>query len=344
VIVVATLEAIFRHPFRLLLLLILLPGLSVAVALFLPRSYQASASLWALRRYVVIGATGPESNLQATPAETQATALAELLQSRTFDLAVASDSNLASTLSASDLKDPQLRDDALVRDLSTNATVTASGTNLFVITYTNKSAVIAQRVVQAIVNNFDKQSQVLTLQEAQGLLDAYTTQLEQAQKDEAAAAAAEAKYIRDNKLTSQDLQTDPQYGVLHAQTQQAQTTVLNLETQIDTLKQQIATVQGSGTQGFFTVLDPPIVPSRPVSRIKVLLIAGVLGLVLALLSCLAYVLILVRRDHSVYRQRELEQVAAYPILMEMPLLPAKTYGLVVHDEESSNGRPLLLRN
>ena len=67
-------------------------------------------------------------------------------------------------------------------------------------------------------------------------------------------------------------------------------------------------------------------------------------LVLALLSCLFYVLILVRRDHSVYRQRELEQVASYPIVMEMPLLPAKTYALVVHEEESGNGRSLLLRN
>lgn len=338
---VATLEAIFRHPFRLLLFIILLPGLSVAGAFLLPRSYQASASLWALRRYVVIGATGPESNLQATPAETQATALTELLQSRTFDLAVAQDSNLASTLSASDQQDPQLRDDALVHDLSTNATVTASGTNLFVITYTNKSAVVAKQVVQAIVDNFVKQSQALNIQEAQLLLDAYNTQLAQAKKDEAAAAAAEAQYIRENKLTQQDLQTDPQYGVLHAQTQQAQTTVLNLETQIDTLNQQIATLQGNGPQSFFTVLDPPLVPARPVSRVKVLLIAGVLGLVLALLVCAVYVVIMVRRDHAVYRERELEQVAPYPILMEMPLLPAKTYALVVHEEEGRNGQPLL---
>ncbi len=340
---VATLEAIFRHPLRLLLLVLLLPGLSVAVAFFLPRSYQATASLWALRRYVVIGATGPESDLQSTPAQTQANALTELLQSRAFDLAVASQGDLVSTLSPSDQADPQLRDDALVHDLSTNAIVTATGSNLFVITYTNKSAVVAQKVVQAIVENFDKQTQALTLQEAQLLLDAYNSQLDQAKKDEAAAAAAEAKYIRDNNLTPQELATDPEYGVLHAQTQQAQTTVLNLETQIDTLNQEVAT-QGNGTQGFFNVLDSPILPTHPVSRVKVLLIAGVLGLVLALLSCLFYVLILVRRDHSVYRQHELEQVASYPILMEMPLLPAKTYALVVHEEESGNGRPLLARN
>jgi uncharacterized protein involved in exopolysaccharide biosynthesis len=347
VIVVATLEAIFRHPFRLVLLVILLPGLSVAVAFFLPRTYQASASLWALRRYVVIGATGPESDLQSTPAQTQATALAELLQSRTFDLAVASESGLASTLSAGNQQDPQLRDDALVQDLSTKVLVGASGNNLFVITYTNKSAAMAQQVVKSVIQNFEKQSEALSVQEAQLLLDSYQTQLDQAKQDEAAAAAAETKYLHDNpQLTPQDLQTDPQYVILHAQTQQAQSNVLNLENQIATLNQEIST-QGNGTQSFFNVLDPPTLPARPVSRLKTLLAAGGLGLGLALLSVGVYLFILVRRDHAVYGQRELEQAASYPILMELPLLPEKTYALLVHEtyeEESRNGRKLLLRN
>src|SRR5260370_442274 len=102
---------------RLLFLLLLLPGLSVALVYFLPRSYQASTSLWALRRYIIIGATGPEPDLQATPAETQATALNELLQSRSFALTVANATSLASTLSASVRQDAQQRDDALYQDI-----------------------------------------------------------------------------------------------------------------------------------------------------------------------------------------------------------------------------------
>ena len=85
-----TLEAIFRHPLQLLILIILPPIIAVAVAYFMtPRTYQSTASVWALQRYFVIGATGPESNLAAFPAQTQATALTELLQTRTFALAVA---------------------------------------------------------------------------------------------------------------------------------------------------------------------------------------------------------------------------------------------------------------
>ena len=70
-----TLEAIFRHPVQLLALLILPLALSLAIAYRLPRSYESAASLWALRRYEIIGATGPESNLLATPSETQVAVL-----------------------------------------------------------------------------------------------------------------------------------------------------------------------------------------------------------------------------------------------------------------------------
>ena len=85
-----TLEAIFRHPLQLILLLVLFPTIGVAIAYFLvPRTYQATASLWALHRYEIIGTTGPESDLTSTPAQTQATALSELLQTRSFALTIA---------------------------------------------------------------------------------------------------------------------------------------------------------------------------------------------------------------------------------------------------------------
>src|SRR5438876_10758232 len=97
-IVSRVLEAIFRHPMQLLLMLIFPIVVGLAVAYVLPRSYQSSASLWALRRYAIIGATGPESDLQSTPATTQVAALSELLQSRDFSLAVAKATDLPSTL------------------------------------------------------------------------------------------------------------------------------------------------------------------------------------------------------------------------------------------------------
>ena len=144
-----TLEAIFRHPVQLLALLILPLALSLAIAYLLPRSYGSAASLWALRRYEIIGATGPESNLLATPSETQVAVLSELLQSRVFALAVAKSTDLQSTLGLSKnvLSNPQLLDDALLLEVSQHVQVTSGGYNLYEITYSNRDPRVAQQIV-----------------------------------------------------------------------------------------------------------------------------------------------------------------------------------------------------
>ena len=89
------LEILFRNKMRLAALLLLPVLVSGVVVFFLPRSYQATARLFALTRFTVIGATGPEADLQSTPSMTQATALTGFLQTENFDLAVAEDSDLA---------------------------------------------------------------------------------------------------------------------------------------------------------------------------------------------------------------------------------------------------------
>src|SRR4030081_786235 len=115
------LEAFFRRPLLFLVLIAIPPIVGVATAYFLvPRTYQSVADLWALRRYEIIGATGPESNLQATPADTQSLALDELLQTREFSLTVANDANILPILhlSSSILANTEQKDDALSAEIS----------------------------------------------------------------------------------------------------------------------------------------------------------------------------------------------------------------------------------
>src|SRR5215831_2159204 len=110
------LEVIFRHPVQLLMLIVLFPVIGVAVVyVMVPRTYQSTASLWALQRYFVIGSTGPESDLLSTPAQTQATALTELLQTRAFVDSVAKGIDLAPTLglASSVLNNPQQLEETL---------------------------------------------------------------------------------------------------------------------------------------------------------------------------------------------------------------------------------------
>ena len=147
----------------------------------MPRSYQAYASLWAFRRFEIITTTGPESDQQSTPAETQATALTELLQVHAFALSVAKATSLPSTLPADVKADPAARDDALINAVL-KVQVVAQAYNLFVITYTNSNPEVAQRVVQAVIQNFGLQSQGFSYIEAQPLLAGLQTQLAKAQQ------------------------------------------------------------------------------------------------------------------------------------------------------------------
>ncbi|HEU5383493.1 MAG TPA: hypothetical protein VFV38_49455 [Ktedonobacteraceae bacterium] len=315
---VATLETIFRRPIYFLLLIVLLPLLSAVVIYLLPRSYEADASLWAEQRYIVIGATGPETDLQATPAQTQTAALTELLQSRAFALTVADETDLPSTLSASVRADRQKREDALYQEISTKVVVTPSGYNLFTVAYTNTNPKIAQEVIETTIQNFARQSQAFTAVEAQQLLASYQTQLTQAQQQEKTDAQAEEQYLLNNpQLTLQQLQVDPQYQMLHAQTQHDQATEQNIQDQITTINLEIAQ-QGKGSDYLFKVLDAPAQSVQAVSRLKTYLLGGGLGLGIALLAYALYIVLSIRRHQVAYTARDLEKVAPFPLVMELP--------------------------
>lgn len=319
------LEAISRRLYRLLLLLLLLPLVSlVIVYVLVPRTYQAQTSLWALHRYAVIGATGPESNLQATPADTQVAAVQELLQTREFALNIAHVADVAPTLSlsASVRSDPGKLDDALFTEISHNVAVVSQGYDLYTVSYANRSPQVAQRVVAQIVSDFSSQSTQFSNNEAQVLLTAYQAQLVKAQGDVQQAAAAETKYLAAHPgLSAQELATDPQYQALHAATAQAQNNVQNIQEQIATIQQQI-TAQGSGSSGLFIQMDAPHVLNQPVSRAKLYLTVGGVALAVAVLACTIYLLIILRRDRSLYTPLDVRKVTTLPVLMQLPNLPA----------------------
>lgn len=341
---VATLETIFRRPLYFLLLIVLLPLISAVVIYFLPRSYEADASLWAERRYIVIGATGPETDLQATPAQTQASALTELLQSRTFALTVADETELPSTLSASVRADRPKREDALYQEISTKVVVTPSGYNLLTVAYTNTNPKIAQEVVQATIQNFAQQSESFTTVEAQQLLASYQTQLDQAKQQENAAAQAEEQYLLNNpQLTLEQLQVDPQYQMLYTQTQHAQATVQGIQDQITTINLEIAQ-QGKGSDYLFKVLDSPARFVRAVSRLKTYLLGVGISLGVALLAYALYVAMSIRRHQVAYTAHDLEEVASFPLVMELPQLSPAARSLLALPEpaETAQGETVVV--
>src|SRR5260370_34847675 len=125
-----TLEAIFRRPLPLLMLIVLLPVVSLALAYFVvPRTYQSTATLWALSRYEITGMNNVGTDQPTTAAQTQEAALSDLLQTRSFALTVAHETAVAATLDLdpSVRSDPHMLDDALFDEISRNVVVDTQG-------------------------------------------------------------------------------------------------------------------------------------------------------------------------------------------------------------------------
>jgi uncharacterized protein involved in exopolysaccharide biosynthesis len=326
-----TLEAIFRHPLQLLALIVLLPIIGVAVVYFvIPRTYQSTASVWALQRYFVIGSTGPESDLLSTPAQTQANALTELLQTRSFVDSVLTGIDLAPTLNlgADVLNNPQQLEETLFSEVSKHVVVTPSAYNLFEISYANHNPKIAQQIVASIITNYGTQSLALSVAEGKNLLANYQTQLANAQDELTKAVTAETQFAHTYpNLTQTQLANDPQYAFLDTQRLQAQVKAQNLQNTINTIQQAINT-QGTQAGTLFQVIDAPQVPYLPVSRTKNYLIGGGMGLAVALLACVLYLVIVVRRDRGVYSASDLQDFVAFPVILQVPNLTPATVSLL----------------
>lgn len=325
------LEAIFRYPIQLLILLIVLPIAGVAVVYFMvPRSYQATASLWAFHRYEIIGAAGPVSDITSTPAQSQATALDELLQTHVFVDSVVKGIALAPTLNldTTTTNDPQQLENALFNEISKHVVTAPQAYNLFEVSYTNPDPQIARQIVASVISQFGAQSVGLSVVEGQNLIGSYQAQLASAQTAEDTAAKAEAQYSSthpNSKLTSDPVlvTNDPQLASLDAARLQAQKTVQNIQETINTIQESIG-AQGTNATTLFQVLDPPQAPDKPVSRLKSYLVGGGAGLAVALLGSIIFLVILVRRNHTIYSEVELQQVLPSPVVMQLPKLSTTT--------------------
>jgi capsular polysaccharide biosynthesis protein len=269
--------------------------------------------------------TGAESDLQSTPADTQTNALTELLQTRSFDIAVGQATDLKSTFTLSS-QTAQVLDDAYVGEISKNVQATSKGTNLYEITYTNKNPQVAAQVVKAVITQFQAQGQQFSVVEGERLLQADEAQVVKMQDAANLAAKNESTYLANHPGASTT--SDPQAASLDGERQQALSTLQNMQTTIASLNQDIAT-QSAGNGVFFKILDAPLVPDSALSRSKNLITTGGIGSAVGLIVCILYIIIIVRRDRALYTVLDVEKATAFPILIQVPQLPKAARELVV---------------
>ncbi len=317
------LEVIFSRLKRLLFLLVLLPLIGLAVAFFLPRSFQVKATIWALQPFQIVGQTAIAGGVSSTagpttPAGTQVAALTELLQTKSFALAVAKKTSIQSTLHVSD---PNDADDMVFQEISSHVKVTTQGDDTFIISYTSTDSYIAQQVVTSVIQNYAIQGQALIISLGQKSIASYQPQLVDAQNQVQQTTQAEANFLQSHAGAT--LANDPQYAQLDAQRIQAQTQLQNIQTSVDNIKSQIS-VASTGPDSLFKVIDAPTMPTKPVSRTLPLLIGAGVGLSVALLASLLYIIILVRRDNAIYTISDLKNISTLPVSMQLPHLEPQT--------------------
>lgn len=335
-----TLETLRRHFLLLLTLAVLCPLTGVAVtSLTTPKTYQATATIWALHQYSILTETSLDPNDLSSPAETQVTAISELIQSRSFALQVAQQANVATTLKPQVLANAQSRDDALVADIAQHVKVQSIAYSLLTITYTGSDPQVAQNVIAAVIQDYGQESQQVITPEEQTLLKNYDAELYTATVNEQKAATAETQYIQAHStLTVSELQNDPQYEQLHAQTQLDELSVQNIESNISTLKQDIVTRTIVATN-LYKVLDKP--SAQPVSRLKSFLLGAGVGLAIAIIACALLISLAMGADRRIYTSADLQKVTAYPVVMELPCLSQATISMLITPSaypEQFNGR------
>jgi uncharacterized protein involved in exopolysaccharide biosynthesis len=233
-------------------------------------------------------------------------------------VAIGHEANLPATYSASTRANTALVDETIFNDISTHVQATDIGYNLISITYDNPSPAVAQRVVQAVVNQYGISASQFATGESQQLLLIYQQQLQQAQAASSQATSAAATYLRSHPDAT--IQNDPHYNVLQNNATNALSSVNSVQDIISQINTEMATI-GSGSNTLFSVVDKPSAGSRPVSRTKVLLTGGAIGLTVGLLACIVFIVIMMRRDRSIYSVSDLQRVTGAQVLMQIPQMP-----------------------
>jgi len=319
------LETLFRHPLLLISPTLVLVALATGWVAMQPPTYDATVRLWVERQQLV---ANPNSNPYLTPAQEQGAVITELLGTRYFCLKVGTRSHLDEFLAnpyavrpslfqrvlarvglasatMAGLSGPAL-DDAEYAQVS-KAIVLDTGPQIVTITFRGSDPVEAANVAQAIADQFVDESLAGQRTQVSAEADFYTGQVKQAQAQLAAADAAIDQYL--NAHPDQRAATaipDARLTQLKRTDDDARQRVSDLQSKLDKASVDNAALLRPDTSGI-RVLDHAAPPAQ--NSIKKLLIeAGVVGLVLGLVIMVVGVLVLTLLDTTFRQPEEVEQL------------------------------------
>ncbi len=309
------LDVLFRHKFLIILPLVILTLAGAAASLSRQTAeYSASAHVWTQRTPLLSSRLGGQGSSFTTPAAHQARVLNDLLKLDSFRQSVADGVDGLDGLS------PGMQQRA-VRE---GTAVFASGTNVMTIRHRDEDPLLAQSIVQAIIDAYSETFQSSVVVQAEGAETFYETRLEEASialdESEQALASYEGTLSPTAAIDpTAAIGPDPELAALQADARQAQR---DYDEQLGRLEniylQRDAALEGRDLS--FQVMDPPNLPSSPLpTPRKDLLMLPALGMLLGISASGAVLFALTRLDDSIRLPGEARQVGA-PILAVVPEL------------------------
>lgn len=266
-------ETFFRFKWPFLLLLVSIPILGAGFAIKQQQVlYQATGTVWTDKPAFLSTATTWDQYI--SPAQNQADNVNEYLQSNSFALDVLRQTDLRAHLTS-----PSQTQTTLT-DFRKQVSVTAVGSHLLAIRYSNESPKIAQQVVQVIISTFNKEVLSTSTSQSSATLAFYQKQLGDATVKTAEATAALGAYLNAHpdiqkgtaKQDVSQLVASANFAAQHPELVkliQGQDAATKAEQQLQSQVDQIRFTQSSqtvGTEQSFRVMDPPTVPSKPASN------------------------------------------------------------------------------
>lgn len=309
------LEAIFRHPFLVLLPPLLIPLIVGPIALALtPPYYESWAGIWVDRPTYLTYNDG--WNQYITPAQNQFGRLDELLRTRAFQIDVAKRTSLAPLVGS------QRGEQQIQKIISQGLAAQLNGSNLLVIRFRSPNAQLSQQVLSAVIDAFKDKTATDRVDQASIAVSFYQSRLQDAEKSLAKANDAVRSYVAANprllslgadggagataaaRLGLPATAIDPTLGDLLRQVDLQQQDVERLRTSLETARLD-ASAALEGQELGFQVVDPPQLPTDLIRSRRKILIYPVAGLVVGLGISAALVIVLVAGDRSIRSEAEL---------------------------------------
>jgi|SRR5450759_1384718 len=337
------LEVFFRHKVALASLMLLSLVVSTLVVMILPRTYQATASLW-FDHSPIPDSSAVDSAL--TPAD-QATAIFhEMLNTRDFDVNVGRRGPLADYFDStgnfpqSDPVTPlvhwlegkpppsgatrtALVDNGVMTTLQKYVLIAPTEPQEVSLTFDFGNATVAAGTLKAFIDQFEEQVKATALVTAQGSVDFYDAQVSSQLKVAQAADAAVAGYLAGHpELRVSIPPPDPTYASLQQADDLARQNYAALTKKLDQARLDVATLQQPGPNGF-RIVDSPQAPLSSSGLLKSVMFGVGGGLAVGLLLVAVICFLLVAADDSVRRGADLKRSLSVRVIGEVPLLTAR---------------------